>query len=89
VSILSNADLLRRVPLFVLLTESQAQQIANAVIKRRFKRGDRIVEQGLKSNALYIILSGRARVLASDSRGARGDSRHPAAGGLYRRDEPD
>ena len=69
VSILSNADLLRRVPLFALLTESQAQQIADAVIKRRFKRGDRIVEQGLKSNALYIILSGRARVLASDSRG--------------------
>jgi len=69
VSILSNADLLRRVPLFALLTESQAQQIADAVIKRRFKRGDRIVEQGLKSNALYIILSGRARVLASDTRG--------------------
>ena len=68
-SILSNADLLRRVPLFALLTESQAQQIADAVIKRRFKRGDRIVEQGLKSNALYIILSGRARVLASDTRG--------------------
>ena len=68
-SMLSNADLLRRVPLFALLTESQAQQIADAVIKRRFKRGDRIVEQGLKSNALYIILSGRARVLASDSRG--------------------
>ena len=69
VSILSNADLLRRVPLFALLTESQAQQIADAVVKRRFKRGDRIVEQGLKSNALHIILSGRARVLASDSRG--------------------
>ena len=68
-SILSNADLLRRVPLFALLTESQAQQIADTVIKRRFKRGDRIVEQGLKSNALYIILSGRARVLASDTRG--------------------
>ena len=31
-SILSNADLLRRVPLFALLTESQAQQIADAVI---------------------------------------------------------
>lgn len=68
-SILSNAYLLRRVPLFALLTESQAQQIADAVVKRRFKRGDRIVEQGLKSNALHIILSGRARVLASDSRG--------------------
>ena len=69
VTILSNADLLKRVPLFALLTESQAQQMAEAVVKRRFKRGEHIVEQGLKSNALHIILSGRARVLASDSRG--------------------
>lgn len=68
-SILSNVELLRRVPLFSLMTEEQAQQIADAVVKRRFKRGDRIVEQGLKSNALYIILTGRARVLATDSRG--------------------
>lgn len=68
-SIVSNVELLRRVPLFSLLTEAQAQQVADAVVKRRFKRGDRIVEQGLKSNALYIILSGRARVLATDARG--------------------
>ena len=68
-SILSNVELLRRVPLFSLLTEEQAQQVADAVVKRRFKRNDRIVEQGLKSNALFIILTGRARVLATDTRG--------------------
>lgn len=68
-SILSNVELLRRVPLFSLLTEDQAKQVADAVVKRRFKRGDRIVEQGLKSNALYIILAGRARVLSTDARG--------------------
>ena len=67
-TMLSSLDLIRRVPLFSMLTESQAASVADSVIKRRFKRGDRIVEQGLKSNALYIILSGRARVLASDSR---------------------
>ena len=68
-SILSNVELLRRVPLFSLLTEAQAIEVADAVVKRRFKRNDRIVEQGLKSNALYIILTGRARVLATDARG--------------------
>ena len=68
-SILSNVELLRRVPLFSLLTDAQAQQVADAVVKRRFKRGDRIVEQGHKSNALFIILAGRARVLATDTRG--------------------
>jgi CRP/FNR family cyclic AMP-dependent transcriptional regulator len=39
------------------------------VIKRRFKRGELIVEQGKKSNALFIVLTGRARVLTADARG--------------------
>jgi CRP/FNR family transcriptional regulator, cyclic AMP receptor protein len=68
-SMLSNLELIRRVPLFSMLTPSQAEAVANAVIKRRFKRGEVIVEQGKKSNALFIILTGRARVLTSDARG--------------------
>ncbi|BEP92972.1 hypothetical protein GmRootA79_13560 [Acidovorax sp. A79] len=66
---LSNLDLLRRVPLFSLLTVTQAEVISGAVIKRRFKRGEALVEQGQKSNALFILLTGRARVMTSDSRG--------------------
>jgi len=66
---LSNLDLIRRVPLFSLLTTDQAQSIADSVVKRRFKRGELIVEQGTKSNALFILLNGRARVLTADSRG--------------------
>ena len=68
-TMLSNLDLLRRVPLFSLLTVAQAEVISGAVIKRRFKRGDALVEQGQKSNALFILLTGRARVMTSDSRG--------------------
>ena len=52
-----------------MLTESQAISVADAVVKRRFKRGEVIVEQGKKSNALFILLNGRARVLTADSRG--------------------
>lgn len=63
---LTNLDLIRRVPLFAMLTPSQAELLADAVAKRRFKRGQMIVEQGKKSDALYIILSGRARVLMTD-----------------------
>ena len=66
---LSSLDLIRRVPLFSMLTESQANAVADAVIKRRFKRGEMIVEQGKKSNALFILLNGRARVVTADSRG--------------------
>jgi CRP/FNR family transcriptional regulator, cyclic AMP receptor protein len=68
-SMLSNLELIRRVPLFSMLTPSQAESVAEAVIKRRFKRGELIVEQGKKSNALFIILTGRSRVLTTDTRG--------------------
>ena len=68
-SILSNLDLIRRVPLFSSLTPAQAESIADAVVKRRYKRGECIVEQGKKSNSLAIVLTGRARVVTTDSRG--------------------
>ena len=68
-AMLSNLDLIRRVPLFSLLTNDQALAIASSVVKRRFRRGEIVVEQGKKSNALFILLTGRARVLTADARG--------------------
>lgn len=68
-AMLSNLELLRRVPLFALLTASQAESVAAAVIKRRFKRGEVVVEQGSKTNTLYIMLTGRVRVYTADKRG--------------------
>ena len=68
-TILSNLDLIRRVPLFSMLTDAQAQTIAESVTKQRFRRGESIVETGKKANALYIILNGRAHVVATDARG--------------------
>jgi CRP-like cAMP-binding protein len=68
-SMLSNLDLIRRVPLFSMLTADQAQAIADSVTKRRFRRGELVVEPGRKSNALFILLNGRARVLTADARG--------------------
>jgi CRP/FNR family transcriptional regulator, cyclic AMP receptor protein len=68
-TMVSNLELIRRVPLFSMLTATQAASVADAVVKRRFKRGEPIVEQGKKSNALSIILTGRARVVTTDSRG--------------------
>ncbi|MEO7241371.1 MAG: Crp/Fnr family transcriptional regulator [Variovorax sp.] len=68
-SMLSNLELLRRVPLFSALTATQASSISDAIIKKRFRRAEMIVEQGKKSNALYILLTGRARVMSTDSRG--------------------
>ena len=42
-SMLSNLDLIRRVPLFAMLTQLQAESLAGAVGKKRFKRGEFIV----------------------------------------------
>ena len=47
-SMLSNLDLIRRVPLFSMLTNDQAQAIADSVVKRRFRRGEIVVEHGRK-----------------------------------------
>ncbi len=68
-SMLSNLDLIRRVPLFSMLTDRQAQTVADAVVKRRFRRNACIVEHGQKTDALYIIMVGKARVSTSDRRG--------------------
>ncbi|BCO26484.1 hypothetical protein MIZ03_1367 [Rhodoferax lithotrophicus] len=68
-AVLTNLDLLRRVSIFSELTDHQMGQLADAVTKRRVKRGELIVEQGKKSNALFIILSGKARVVMTDRRG--------------------
>ena len=68
-SMLSNLELIRRDPLFSMLTAGQAEGVADAVVKRRFRRGEMIVEQNKKSNALFILLTGRSRVVTTDARG--------------------
>jgi CRP/FNR family cyclic AMP-dependent transcriptional regulator len=65
---LTTSDLLRRVPIFSGLTPAQMSQLSGNVTKQRFKRGELIVEKGKKSGALFIILSGRARVTVTDDR---------------------
>ena len=68
-TMVSNLELIRRVPLFSMLTSTQAESVSAAVVKRRFKRGEDIVQQGKKSDSLTIILTGRARVITTDTRG--------------------
>jgi CRP-like cAMP-binding protein len=65
---LTSLDLIRRVPMFSQLSDAQAEFLSSVVVKRRFKKGERIVEQNHKSDALCIILAGRARVLMTDAK---------------------
>jgi CRP/FNR family transcriptional regulator, cyclic AMP receptor protein len=66
-AMLSNQELIRRVPLFANLTPAQVDSLAANVAKHRVKRGADVVEQGKNSNALFLILSGRAHVVKRDS----------------------
>jgi CRP-like cAMP-binding protein len=68
-AMLTNVDLIRRVPLFAKLSVQQMEKLAAGVIKKRYRRGEIIVEQGKVSNSLFIILNGRARVLITDRQG--------------------
>lgn len=68
-TMLSSLELIRRVPLFSALTDAQAATLAQAVVKRRLRRGEKLVEQGHRSEAMFILLTGRARVVAVDGRG--------------------
>lgn len=68
-AIVSNLDLIRRGPLFSDLTAGQSSILYASVDKKRFKRGENIVEQGKISGTLFMILSGKVRVLSQDARG--------------------
>jgi CRP-like cAMP-binding protein len=67
-AIVSNLELIRRVPLFAMLTDEQATMIAESVSKQRFRRGAILVRQDFRSESLYILLNGRASVLSADNR---------------------
>jgi CRP-like cAMP-binding protein len=60
--VLPDAALIRHVPLFSQLTDAQADLVAANSERRRFKKGRAVIEQGHKSNALFIVLTGRAHV---------------------------
>ncbi len=64
---LSNLDLVRRVPLFMHLSDEQAHTLLGQVQKRRFARGSVVVRQGEISGELYVMLSGRAHVVVEGS----------------------
>lgn len=67
-AMLSNQELIRRVPLFAMLTSAQVDSLAANVAKLRIKRGANVVEQGKNSNALFLILAGRAHVVMADNK---------------------
>lgn len=64
-----NPHVLKNVPLFSSFSDSQLAVLLPAVQHRRFPRGSFIIRAGEETDALYIILAGRAKVLIPDDDG--------------------
>jgi CRP/FNR family cyclic AMP-dependent transcriptional regulator len=61
--------LLRNVPLFSVLPESQLALLTGVVGRKSFPRGTTIISAGDTTDSLYVIISGRLKVLMSDDEG--------------------
>jgi CRP/FNR family cyclic AMP-dependent transcriptional regulator len=64
-----NPQILKRVPLFSTFSEQQLNAVLAYVQHRRYPRSALIVRAGDETDALYIILSGRVKVLIQDDQG--------------------
>jgi CRP/FNR family cyclic AMP-dependent transcriptional regulator len=61
--------LLRNVPLFAVLPENQLSLLTSAVSRKSFPRGTTIIAAGDVTESLYVIISGRLKVMISDDEG--------------------
>jgi CRP/FNR family cyclic AMP-dependent transcriptional regulator len=61
--------LLRNVPLFSVLPESQLSLLTGLVGRKSFPRGTSIISAGDTTDSLYVIISGRLKVMMSDDEG--------------------
>jgi len=61
--------LLRNVPLFSVLPENQLALLTGVVSRKSFPRGTTIIAAGDVTESLYVVISGRMKVMMSDDEG--------------------
>ena len=64
-----STTLLHNVPLFARLDEAQLGVLARAIVRKSFGRNAKIIGAGDPTDSLYIVISGRLKVLMSDEQG--------------------
>ena len=64
-----NPNILKTVPLFSSLSDEQLRVLQPCLQQRSYPRNSFILRAGEETDALYIILSGRAKVLIPDEQG--------------------
>ena len=60
---------LKAVPLFATISEEQLRMLTTMVTRRSASRNTTIMSSGDATDSLYIVLSGRLKVMMSDSEG--------------------
>nr|MBL8410404.1 cyclic nucleotide-binding domain-containing protein [Dechloromonas sp.] len=60
---------LRNVPLFTGLSESELEKLSKVCTRKRVERGAFVVRAGESTDSLYILLTGRAKVTNTDEEG--------------------
>ncbi|MBI2958856.1 MAG: Crp/Fnr family transcriptional regulator [Betaproteobacteria bacterium] len=61
--------LLRNVPLFASLAEPQLALLTSVVNRKNFPRGATVILAGGVTDSLYVVISGRLKVMMSDDEG--------------------
>ena len=64
-----STTLLRNVPLFAGLDEERLNVLVRAIVRKSVGRNARIIGAGDPTDSLYIIISGRLKVMMSDEQG--------------------
>ena len=64
-----SSSILAKVPIFSGLKQSDLDQLAQCSARRWFKRGSVVVTEGDPADGLYVVVSGRIKVLLSDNEG--------------------
>jgi CRP/FNR family cyclic AMP-dependent transcriptional regulator len=64
-----STTLLRNVPLFAGLDEAQLSVLVHLFARTRFGRSETIIAAGDPTDSLYIVISGRLKVLMRDAQG--------------------
>ncbi len=67
---MDKVELLRRSPLFAMLSPAELEMVSELARPRRFGSGDVICEEGELGDSLYVLASGEVEVLRSDGSGA-------------------
>ena len=61
--------LLRNIPLFAMLPEDQLAALTTVVSRKNFARGATIIAAGDITDSLYVVISGRLKVIIGDKTG--------------------